>query len=850
MPQPLPCVDFSAARTPEELCATARTYLEELHRQQCERIRHDFTADPLVAHYTDQIDRILTALYRHFLGDRRTALVAIGGYGRAELFPRSDIDILLLKRDDDPHTTNALEHYIRNLWCLGLDIAHSVRSPEESLEDARRDGDMLTSLVEARLLAGEEELFRAIDVLHPPLVARQQFFADKIEEQRLRDAKEEQSGRLEPNLKTCTGGLRDVQMIGWLNRYCRSGEAAPDLEGLFEPEEYRELVASRRTLWHIRFALHLNGKTRKDCLSFEQQKLLSVRLGYPDGANNAGVEQFMRTYYRASLRIRCLNRLAIKLIDAESGNENAAIEALDEDFILIGQHLALRDRNALFTRPQLLWRIFVHLLDHARIKSISSQLARQLRGQCDKLISEDFLCNRQANQCFLDILNHDGDVYRQLRRMHRYGILSRYLPGFGHATGLMQFDLFHEYTVDQHTLRLIHFLDCFKHFQPDYPGAQEIMRNLRHPAILYLAALFHDLGKGHRGDHSKIGAAIAAKFVERNPALDAHDGKLLVFLVANHLKLSTTAQKKDLSDPAVIAAFAGLFRDSEQLDYLYLLTLADISATNGTLWNSWRANLLYTLYRLTRNTLNAVTPSLAQQLNALKRRTLELLEEDPVAVERTWRYLPDAFFLNDPPLLLAKKTRALLTHPDRDFAVHLRNHPPRIFIAARISPDILFARVSHFMERNSLDIVEARLYSDDTRAMQQYTLGDASDFDETLRKRLNQTISGNIPPRPLGARLPLRPLQHFDADTRISYHQEPKHRRTVLELNCKDRHGLLSIVSRVLLDYHIHLAHAKIATLGERVEDTFYLTNNSGCPIDDPDVLDALGTTLKKALEQ
>ena len=851
MAEKSPCLDFSAARTSEEICAIARNALAALKRRQRQQLRDDFAVAAPIARYTGEIDRILIALYRHFLAGTRTALVAIGGYGRAELFPRSDIDILLLKKDDDPRTAQALEHYIRSLWCLGLDIAQSVRTPKESRDDAKKDSDMLTSLIEARLLTGDAALFRAIDVIDPPLIPRRRFFAQKLEEQRLRDRRQAQSGRLEPNVKTDTGGLRDVHMIGWLNRYCRGGKNPFDLQTLLKDDEYRELVRSCHTLWKIRFALHLNGKTRKDCLSFEQQKRLATAFGYANAANNAGIEQFMRTYYRASLSIRCLNRLAVKLIDAELRGASPVVVALDENFLLIDDHLALRDHNALPARPALLWQIFLHLLDNARIDSISPPLARQLRKQCRELLDEKFLRDRQMNEGFLSILNHRGDVYRQLRRMHRYGILSHYLPGFAHATGLMQFDLFHEYTVDQHTLRLIDFLDRFKRFQPDYPLAQELMRNLRHPAILYLAALFHDLGKGREGDHSEIGASIVETFLARNPAITADDGKLLVFLVRHHLTLSTTAQKKDLSDPAVIAAFARLFPDSEHLDYLYLLTLADISATNGNLWNSWRANLLYTLYRLTLNTLNAVTPSLAQQLKALERRALEMLEEDPVTIEQIWRHLPSAFFLNEPPLLIARKTRALLENPDRDFALYLRNHPPRIFIAAGISPDILFARVTHFMEKNNLNIVEARLYSDKKhkRALQQYTLSDAGEFDETLRKRLNQTISGNLPPQPLGARFVPRPLQYFDADTQITYHQEPQHRRTVLELVCKDRHGLLSIVSRVFLEHRLHLVHAKIATFGERAEDTFYLTDHGGHPIEDPCVLDALAATLENVLQ-
>lgn len=820
---------FSAPATldNDSYCQAAKTYLQTLQQQQRQALTTDFPVEQWIAHLTAQIDNILIGLYQRTLGnDPHTALIAIGGYGRGELFPKSDIDLLILiSAESDQH---AIANFVQSLWQLGLDIAQSVRSAEQCREDAKQDPDMLTSLLEARQLAGDPAHFARINIIDPPLIARRAFLEIKLDEQRERDAS--QIGKLEPNLKTGSGGLRDIQMIYWINRYCLSYDTSTnDLTSLLNTAENTELLNSRRTLWQIRFALHLYTKQQKDRLSFEQQKQLAHIFGYPEDRNNLGIEQFMRGYYLATLRVRRLNRLAIKLIDAAMRPENHIIE-LDEDFQLINRRLALKNPAALTHRPEIVWQIFLHLLNNPLIDSLSPQLGRQLRENRDHLFAKREN-NPQSHQAFLQILNHKGDIYRQIRRMHRYGILSRYLPDFIHVIGLMQYDLFHEYTVDQHTLRLIYYLDQFKTFQPNYPKAQDIMQRLRHPAILYLAALFHDLGKGRGGNHSEIGAELVQHYLKRNSAIDHHDGELLTFLVRNHLILSTTAQKKDLSDPEVIAEFARKIPDTEHLDYLYLLTLADISATNSSLWNSWRADLMYTLYQQTYNALHTRTQTPEQQIAHLKQRALEQIQDiDPNTIHQLWHTLPREFFNQETPSAIITKTRALLNNPEDNIALQHQNQPPRIFISANSSPDILFARTTHFMEKNDLTIVEARLYTDSTgkRAYQQYTLGDQHPFDHTHLKQLKLIIAGNVPPKPLGARLNTSALKHFSTDTKIKTRTDHSNARTIMELTCKDRHGLLSLISRLLLEHRIHLHHAKIATFGERVEDTFYLTDQHG----------------------
>lgn len=845
-----PAIEIDATRSVEDICTAAKAYLNDLRETQLQHIARDFDAPAWVHHYTQQIDRILITLFDKFLGGEKAAVVAIGGYGRGELFPCSDIDILLLKGKHSAALEKTLESYIQCLWSLGLDIAQSVRTPREALKDAKGDCDTLTSLIDARHLAGNATLTEKINVIQPPLVKPLKFFNAKIDEQNERDSKQSELGLLEPNIKTGNGGLRDLQMIMWLYKYCWEGTGT-NYQGLLTEREAGILETSRNTLWQIRFALHLNRRSQKDRLSFDQQKILATAFGYEDGPNNQAVERFMRHYYRAALRIRRLNRLAIKLVDAQLHPASSAT-VLDDTFLLKNHCLVLRHPEQLEARPEVLWQIFLCLLDHPEIRSISPELARQIKEMREQVSSDKFRKNTAANRLFIRILNHDGDIFRQLRRMHRYGILSRYLPGFSHSVGLMQFDLFHEYTVDQHTLRLIYFLDKFKQPNDSYPMAETLIRHIHSPAILYLAALFHDLGKGLDGDHSVIGVDIAEQFLQNNPEIDARDGELLKFLIRNHLKLSMTAQKRDLSDPEVIAEFAHIFPDREYLDYLYLLTLADISATNGNLWNSWRSNLLSTLYRLTRDYLDATAPTPEEKLEEAKQQSLALIPYPEAKIKEIWENLPQAFFLNEPAAMIAKKTTAILANERQSFVVHLRNQPVRIFLCAPISPDILLARATHFMEKHNLDIVEARVYSDFNQrfALQQFTLNDQSHFDDELLTQLRATIATDSTPKPLGRRISERTLRYFDADTKIKLRQERTHQRTVMELTCKDRHGLLSLISGIFLEHHIHLSHAKIATIGERVEDTFYLTNQNGLPITDAKMLDALQSQLIETLQQ
>lgn len=842
--------DFQPDAAPQEAhayCQAAKNYVQTLRAAQTAALSADFPVTAWVKHYSSQIDRILQGLHQRYAQRQALTLIAIGGYGRAELFPQSDIDLLILCPTGEQA---AAEGFVQLLWQLGLDIAHNVRSPSECLHDCQQEQaqhfPFLTALLEQRFLCGDRALAKQIQIQAPLLTQKTTFLAAKLAEQKQRDARQLSLGRLEPNLKTDPGGLRDIHMIGWIQHYCL-GQS--EWQALLSAEECQLLSKSRRILWQIRFSLHLRSKRPKDILSFEAQKQLATQFGF-SGEAHLAIQSFMRLYYLSALHVRRLNRLAIKLCD-ETLNSPVQIQALDEHFTLRNNRLALNNSDILRHNPAFVWQIFLRLLEHPSIDSLSPQLTRQLRQHSQTYQHQP--SNEAAHRAFLAILSHDGNLYREIRRIHRYGLLSHYLPPFAQLIGQMQYDLFHEYTVDQHSLRLFYFLDSFKQGNPAYPEAQLIMQRIKRPAILYLAALLHDIGKGRAGEHCQIGADITAQYAKHNPCLSPKERDLLIFLVRHHLQLSLTAQKKDLSNPDIIAQFAALFPSSDYLDHLYLLTLADISATHNKLWNSWKAELMHSLYRLTHDYLsNQALQANSPNTQVQKRQQQSLAIADSAqhpALKQLWAQLPNAFFSNQSPRIILAKSQILRQYPEQDFAAQLPSEAPRLFIGALNSPDIVFARVSHFLEKHGFTIVEARLYrehSGERRVLQEYRLANQSQLSPDILKNLRRTISANLAPQAPKPRLHNPALQHFSAHPQIHFRHHPHY--SEMELICKDRHGLLSLISRTLLEHHIHLSHAKIATFGERVEDNFYLSDRQGKALS-PSAAEALRQDLIQLLE-
>ena len=958
------------ALSPLAEAARARDYLRELRHGLAAHIRgRDYDVHRLIVHYTAQIDRILGYLYQRTIANPRIRLYAIGGYGRGELFPASDIDLLLLT-PDDLTDRDTIETFIQTLWQLGLDIAQHVHADRDLAPAAIADIDLLTSLLENRQLAGEPH---PIDPARPPLIAKTAYIRHKQQEQRARDAKQERLGQLEPNLKNSSGGLRDEHMITWLSAYCYHDHSHASLiaKNLMTPGESAGLHESRDALWRIRFALHLGGARQKNTLDFEQQKRLAATFGYRDQPHNLAIEQLMQHYYQHSMRIRRINQRVVSHIEADHQPPQPAVP-LTRDYASQHGKLTLRDPASFTQNPNQPWELFQYLQQNPTIREPHPDLVRPIRRHRDSLTNIARRRDADNRRAFLALLAQPGNVHPQLARIHQYGLLYRYIPAFAHITGRMQYDLFHQYTVDQHTLKLIETLDRLVRPDPAYPEAAETLTRLKNPAILYLAALFHDIGKGYDGDHSQTGAQIADLYARENDAIPPEDRALLTWLVAHHLDHSLTAQKKDLTDPDTIAAYAATIPSAEHLDHLYLLTLADISATNPSLWNTWRASLLYDLYQQTRHQLEHHQDSLHAREHRAREQAKAQLASDAQTLEHLWAQLPEAYFRGETAAAIAAKTRHLLARadntespplqsgeglgrgcenreattsetcqqtapspvgegwgggskpsapattsearadntappplrsgeglgrgcenretttsetcqqtapspvgegwgggskpsapatsseaneplppqPGKQHAVSLiQEHPPRLFITSPNPPDILLVRITHYLEQHNHNIHEARLYTtaDHRLTLQEYTLSENPPPAPELAHELEQHIADKQPPPPLARRLPRERLKHFTTHTRV--HIQPEGDHTTLELTCKDRHGLLSLISRILLAHGVHISHAKIGTYGEKVEDSFHLTDAQHRPLTDAATLAALKQALLTALQ-
>ena len=892
---PLP-PDWQPASLPlPEEAARARDYLRALRHALAAHISgRDYDVHRLITHYTAQIDCIISGLYRRCISDPRVRLYAIGGYGRAELFPASDIDLLLLTPDETDR--DAIETFVQTLWQLGLDIAQHVHRTSELPTAAQNDIDLLTSLLENRQLAGEA---LPIDPARPPLINKTAYIRHKQQEQRARDSK--QHGQLEPNLKNGNGGLRDYQMIDWLSAYCYHDRSHATLiaRHLMTEGESAGLRQSRDALWRIRFALHLGGARQKNTLDFEQQKRLAATFGYRDQRHNLAIEQLMQHYYQHSMRIRRINQRVVSHIEADHQPPQPAVP-LTADYASQHGKLTLRDPAAFTQNPQQPWAMFQYLQQNPAIHEPHPDLVRHIRRHRIELTNIARRRDADNRRAFLALLARPGTVYPQLARIHQYGLLYRIIPAFAHITGRMQYDLFHQYTVDQHTLKLIETLDRMVRPDPAYPEAAAIISSLQNPTILYLAALFHDIGKGYDGDHSQTGAQIADLYARENDAISLEDRAQLVWLVAHHLDHSLTAQKKDLTDPATIAAYAATIPDRDHLDNLYLLTIADISATNPTLWNNWRASLIHDLYRQTRHQLEHHQDSLHEQEQHARAQAKAQLAAAPATIDALWAQLPDACFRGETAAAIAAKTRHLLgtayqptpphdglrpadihqtapspvgegrgggskptapatapqtnhkpplTHGKPHAVSLIQQHPPRLIISSPNPADILLARITHYLEKHNHNIHEARLYTtrDHRLTIQEYTLGETPPPAPGLARELEAHIADNRPPPPLARRLPGSRDKHFTIRPRVHIQQEAAH--TTLELTCKDRHGLLSLISRILLAHGVHISHAKISTFGEKAEDSFHLTNAAHRPLTDAATLTALQQALLDALQ-
>lgn len=851
--------------------------LKQLKRALEAAFAEGVPAGELVRGRAAVIDRLLAHAWSRFGLDAapHAALVAVGGYGRGELHPGSDIDLLLLLgQPPGPEAEARITEFLTFLWDIGLDVGHSVRTLEECVTEAGRDITVITNLMEARLLAGERRLLATLrERLSPDrLWDSASFFEAKREEQLERHRKFGDSAyKVEPNLKDGPGGLRDIQTIGWVTRrHYGTGSLAELLEHhVLTAQEYQALIEGQEYLWKVRFALHQLTGRKEDRLLFDYQQALARQFGYTDADHNLAVEQFMQRYYRTVMELERLNEMLLQLLSEIIRGDGAEAEPQPINRRFQARRGYLEPVNAqLFAYyPPALLEVFLVLQQHPELQGVTASTIRLIRSHLH-LIDERFRRNIVCRSLFMEILRQPSGILHALRRMNRYGVLAAYLPSFALIVGRMQYDLYHAYTVDEHTLfvvRNMRRLSMPEHAH-EVPLGHEVFKQLPKPELLYLAGLFHDIAKGRGGDHSELGALEAERFCLEH-GLSRQDAQLVAWLVRHHLVFSMTAQRKDISDPAVVNEFAALVGTTTRLDYLYALTVADVRGTNPNLWNSWRASLFSELYhaakRVLRRGLDNAPESdeLAREVQAEARELLAARRFDLGRCEAVWAGLEQDYFLRHSADEVAWHTQAMAeAGPDALPLVVLRSRTARgsteIFIYARLHPR-LFALTTSVLDQLGLDIVDARIISTRSgRALNTFLVLDhegrpiddhyrLEEIAQVLRSRLRDPDQA---PPPVRLHTPRR-LKQFRVPTRIEFTQDHAHRWTVMELQTGDRPGLLSSVGKALAECEVNVASAKIATVSEQADDVFFITEMDLSPVTDPRRQKAIRAALERELE-
>jgi [protein-PII] uridylyltransferase len=828
----------------------------------------------LVRARADTIDGVLIELWQEYIEPTGAALVAVGGYGRGELHPHSDVDVMLLLPETLPEgAEDGLTAFVTALWDIGLEIGHSVRTIAQCREEASADLTVVTTLMEARLLAGPKALFTAMqEVISPDTMwPSDRFFERKRKEQIERYHRYGDTAyNLEPNVKGSPGGLRDIQMIGWVaKRHFGASTLAELVDHRFlTPVQLQRLEEGQAFLWRIRFALHILTGRREDRLLFDHQKKLAEMLGYEDAVYTLAVEQLMQRYYRTVMELSRLNEMLLQLFEeAILMDPNAPAEPLNARFQVKNGYLQTVDDEVFRRDPSAMLELFLLLQEHQDIRGVSAFTVGLIKRNLH-LIDDEFRLNPRNHRLFLQILRAEKGVTHELRRMNLYGVLGLYIPAFGRIVGRMQYDLFHAYTVDEHTLFVVSNLRRFalSRFDHEFPDCSEIMRSIEQPEIAYLAGLFHDIAKGRGGDHSELGAVDAEAFCLEH-GLSKYEAGLVAWLVRNHLTLSMTAQKKDIHDPDVINEFATKVGDPLHLDFLYLLTVADVRGTDPKLWNSWKAQLFHDLYVLTKRALrrgleNPIDRELL--LDEKQEKAREILIGRGISdesIDRVWALLNENYFLKHRIKEITWHTEWLTdSDPESEIGlVDVRRRKTGDGIEAVLytpREKRTFAHATAVLDELGMTIMDARIVPlDRERSIVTLVFAEQDarvDSDEArinkVRRALTRILTAPSEKVKSVTRTLPRQARMFTTKTTVDFSRSTSADQTVLELRAADRPGLLSIIGQVFIEQGIDIEAAKIVTIGEKAEDVFYVCLEGGGGALDEAQQEQLGEALFERL--
>ncbi len=841
----------------------------ELQRGR-EALREAFVARPdtprLLRDHARLVDRVLRGMWVEAALPARIALLAVGGYGRGQLFPHSDVDVLILVPGElEGPAKTAIERFLASLWDIGLEIGHSVRTVAECAVDMQGDVTVRTSLLEHRQVAGARRLYGEFGRVFSETLDVPAFYSAKLLEQQQRHLKYHDAAySLEPNVKENPGGLRDLQTVVWIARAAGLGRTWREFAaaGLMTRAEARAASRHERLIGDLRVRLHYLAGRREDRLIFDQQTALARQLGLADTPAKRASEQLMQRYYRAARFVRQLNTILLQNLHQRILPIYTEPRPIDDRFVAIDELLHVRDEQLFALRPVTMLDAFLLMQRHPELKGMSARTLRALsrnHARIDAAFRRD-PANRAA---FLQLFRAPRGLTHELRRMNLFGLLGAYIPAFGRIVGQMQHDLFHVYTVDEHILMVIRNLRRFTEVQHahEYPLCSRLMADFERKEVLYLAGLFHDVAKGRGGDHSRLGAHDAGRFC-REHGLDSADADLVAWLVECHLTMSSVAQKQDLSDPAVIETFARKVRDKRRLDALYLLTVADIRGTSPRVWNAWKAQLLEDLFHATRRVLGGegAQRSLQDSLQQRQTEALRLLRLYAVpekAEAGLWRHLDTPYFQRHTADEIAWHARHLYWRVDRDAPV-VKARLARTGVGLQVFvylPDQkeLFARVCGFFGRTGLSILEAKVHT--TRhgyALDTFMVHDPSqtqisyrDTIQYVEHELTGLLVEHAPVQPPTGGRVSRQLKHFPLSPEVRIFPDDKGTHYILEVVAGDRPGLLARIAYVLAAANVNVASAKINTLGERAEDVFLI---DGARLHDEHALLKLETALYEQL--
>ena len=856
--------------------------LKEILQQNNVDCQNDFDNDvpisKILKKRSQKIDALLQEMWAQ-AGINQTikaTLIAVGGYGREEMHPASDVDLLiLLDKDPDEEAQEKLSLFVTQLWDLGLEIGHSVRTLKESIEEAKDDLTVITNMIEARFLTGDETLFDQLqeNIAPTKIWNSADFFNAKIDEQKQRYKRfGDTAYRVEPNLKDGPGGMRDLQTIGWiaLREYgidsLKKLSESDDVDRI-NPDEYKALIEARNFLWKVRFVLHQLTGRKEDRLLFDHQRHLAHSFDFTDDTHNQSIESFMQLYYRNITELERLNEIILGLLRSHilKTKQKPPI-AINQFYNNHDGYLGLANSNLFKEYPHTLLEVFFIMQIVPELKGMTPETIREMRTNLH-LIDDNFRDNPHNQQIFINILSEKTGITFVLHRMNRYGVLAAYIPAFANIVGRMQYDLFHVYTVDEHTLKVvrnIRFLSTQKGADA-MPFCSKLFKTVEKPILIYLAGLFHDIAKGRGGSHSELGSVDALEFCLKH-GLNAYDAETVSWLVKQHLLLSTTAQRKDISDPDVISEFADIVLTQHRLEALYLLTICDIKATNPDLLNNWKHSLLKDLYRNTQKFLQGNTSQTDSTKELIKKKKaavqvqLEKIGHSTAECEAFWNRFNSKYILQYSVEDLAWHFQIITAEGADKLICDVRETERKDSSALLIyTKDIkgLFIKITAAIEKQRLDVVAARMTSSkDDYDLYTFFLLDSDGkplSEEYDMQQLLENVESNIKEETLAYNFDhhhvSRQLKHFDSPTKAYFAQDEAHKRTIITIRTGDAAGLLTKIAQVLCELDLDIHDAKISTLGEVAEDIFHVTTVSGEAIIAPEKQEEIRQALIAGLD-